>query len=85
MAIPAGNDRGEFHRVVLAPKCGGSQKEPQDLRVGLGGPACKEVEDDEDQQTAEQAIEQVERASPKAHSEKEEPSLGSEDGEGPGQ
>jgi len=85
MAIPPDNDRGEFHRVVLATQGGGGQKKPQDLRIGLRGPACKEVEDDEDQHTAEQAIEQVECASPKAHGEKEEPSLGPEDGEGPGE
>jgi hypothetical protein len=55
------------------------------LRIGLRGPAGKKVEDHEDQHTAEQAVEQVERASPKAHGEKEELSFGPEDSEGPGE
>jgi hypothetical protein len=83
MAILANYDRNEFHGVVLAAQRGCGQQKAQNLRIGLGGSACKEVKQDEHQYTAEQAVEEVECACAETHGEKEEFSLGPEDGEGP--
>ena len=83
MAIPANHDWSEFHGVVLAAQCGGGQEKPQNLRIGLGSPAGKQVQHHEDQHSAEQAVEQIERARAEAQGEKEKFSLGPEDGERP--
>jgi len=85
MAIPANDNRSEFHRVVLAAQGRRGQKKAQDLWIGLGGPPCEEVKHKKNQHTAKQAVEQVERARPEAHGEKEELSLGPENREGPGE
>jgi hypothetical protein len=83
MGIPSDSNGAELHRVVLRTKsCSGEQKS-QNLRIGLGGPAGHEVEQQKHQQSAEQAIEKVERGSANAHGKKEEFSLGPEDRQGP--
>src|SRR5260370_17153408 len=84
MAIPANDDRSEFHGVVLAAQRGCGQQKAQNLRISLGGPACKEVKQDEHQHTAEQAVEQVERTCAETHREKEEFSLVPEHADCPG-
>jgi len=85
MAIPSDCNGREFHRVVLsAESCSGQQKS-QNLRIGLGGPASHEVEQQKHQQPAEQAVEKVERASAKAHGEEEELSLSSQDSQWSGE
>jgi hypothetical protein len=84
MAIPSDSNGAELHRVVLRTKsCSGEQKS-QNLRVGLGGPASHEVEQQKHQQPAEQAVEKVERGRANAHGEEEEFSLGPEDRQWPG-
>jgi hypothetical protein len=83
MAIPSDCNRSELHRVVLSAESCGRQQKSQNLRVGLGGPAGHEVEQQKHQQPAEQAVEKVERASAKAHGKKEKLSLGPEDRQGP--
>ena len=85
MGILSDFDRGELHRVVLrAEPCGREQKS-QNLRIGFGGPPGQEVEKQEHQQTAEQAVEEIEGGRAKAHGEEEELSLGAENREWPGQ
>src|SRR5258706_23639 len=85
MVLPANSNRSELHGVVLAPQRGCGQEKAQNLRIGLGGPACEEIERQKNQHTAKQAVEQIESASAQAHSEKEQLSLGTEYGEGPGE
>jgi hypothetical protein len=83
MAIPSDSNRSEFHCVVLRAESRGCQQKSQNLRVGLGGPAGHEVEQQKHQQPAEQAVEKVERGSANAHGEEEEFSLGPEDRQWP--
>ena len=84
MAIPSDSNRCELHRVVLGAESCGRQQKSQNLRIGLGGPAGHEVEQQEHQQPAEQAVEQVEGGRTKAHGEEEEFSLGPQDRQWPG-
>jgi hypothetical protein len=85
MTAPANDNRTELHRVVLCAEFGRTQQKPQNLRIGLGGPASHEVEQQEDQQSPKQTVEKVESGSAKTHGEEEEFSLGPKDREGPGQ
>jgi hypothetical protein len=85
MAIPSDCNGAELHRVVLSAESRGRQQKSQNLRVGLGGPAGHEVEQQEHQQSPEQAVEKVEGGRANAHGEEEEFSLGSEDRQWPGQ
>src|SRR5580704_7292922 len=85
MVIPSHSYGAELHRVVFLAESCGCQQKPQNLRIGLSGPAGQNVEQQEHQQSAEQAVEEIERGSAKAHSEEKEFSLGSEDGQRPGQ
>jgi len=85
MSIPSDSNGAELHRVVLsAESCSGQQKS-QNLRIGLGGPASHEVEQQKHHQPAKQAVEQIEGGRSKAHGEEEELSLGPEDCQWPGQ
>jgi hypothetical protein len=84
MAIPSDCNRSELHRVVLSAESCGRQQKSQNLGVGLGGPAGHEVKQQKHQQPAKQAVEQVERASAKAHGKEEKLSLGPEDRQRPG-
>src|ERR1700722_2712235 len=83
MAILSNSNWAELHRIVLAAKAGGGQQKSQNLRIGLGGPAGQEVEKKKHEQTAEQAVEQVESRGAKAHGEEKEFSLRPEDGQRP--
>jgi len=85
MAIPSDRNRSELHGVVLGTEPRGCQQKSQNLRIGLGGPASHEMEQQEHQQPAEQAVEQVEGGGAKAHSEEKQLSLGPEDRQWPGQ
>src|SRR5437899_2741836 len=85
MAIPSDCNGAELHGVVLRAKSCGRQQKSQNLRVGLGGPAGQEVQQQKHQQSAEQAVEKVEGGGAKAHGEEEKLSLGSEDRQWPGQ
>jgi hypothetical protein len=79
MAIPSDRYWSELHGVVLGAESCSCQQKSQNLGIGLGGPAGHEVEQQEHQQPAEQAVEQVEGGCAKAHGEEEEFSLGPED------
>jgi hypothetical protein len=84
MAIPSDSNGAELHRIVLRTKsCSGEQKS-QNLRIGLGGPAGQEVQQQKYQQPAEQTVEQVESGCAQAHGEEEKLSLGPEDRQWPG-
>jgi hypothetical protein len=83
MTIPLNSNRCELHRVIFSAESCGRQQKSQDLRVGLSGPSGHEVEQQEHQDSPKQAVEQVEGGRAKAHGEKEEFSLGSEDGQWP--
>src|SRR6266478_10136300 len=85
MAIPSNCNGCELHRVVLSAELCGRQQKSQNLRIGLGGPAGQEVEQQKHHQAAEQTIEQVEGGRTKAHGEEEELSLGAENRQWPGQ
>src|SRR6202049_272974 len=85
MAISSDNNRSELHRVVLRAESCGRQQKSQNLRIGLGGPARQDVEQQKHEQPAEQAVEQVESGGAKTHGEKKELSLGTEDRQCPGQ
>src|SRR5207245_10154183 len=78
MTIPSDCNRGELHRVVLRAESCGRQQKSQDLRIGLGGPAGQEVEQQKHHQPAEQTVEQVEGGRAKAHGEEKELSLSPE-------
>jgi len=84
MAIPSDCNGAELHRVVLSAESRGRQQKSQSLRVGLGGPAGHEVEQQEHQQSPEQAVEKVEGGRANAHGKEEEFSLGPEDRQWPG-
>jgi len=83
MVIPSDRYRSELHGVVLGAESCGRQQKPQNLRIGLGGPTGHEVEQQEHQQPAEQAVEQIEGRGSKAHGEEKEFSLGPEDRQWP--
>jgi hypothetical protein len=83
MAIPSDHNRRKFHWVVLRAESCGREQKSQNLRIGLGGPAGHEVEQQEHQQPPEQAVEKVEGGRANAHGEEEEFSLGPEDCQGP--
>jgi hypothetical protein len=83
MAIPSDSNGAELHRVVLSAESCGRQQKSQNLRIGVGGPAGHEVEQQKYQQSAEQTVEKVERGRANAHGEEEEFSLGPEDRQGP--
>src|SRR5260370_39614820 len=78
MGIPSDCNRSELHRVVLRAEPCGRQKKSQNLRIGLGGPAGQEVEQQKYQQPAEQTVEKVEGGRAQAHGEEEKLSLGTE-------
>src|SRR5580700_7959831 len=85
MAIPSNRNRSELHRVVFRAKsCSGEQKS-QNLRIGLGGPARQDVEQQKHEQTAKQAVEQVEGGCAQAHGGEKELPLCPEDGQWPRQ
>jgi hypothetical protein len=83
MCIPSDSNGAELHRVVLRAELCGTQQKSQNLRVGLGGPASHEVEQQKHHQPAKQAVEQIEGGRSKAHGEEEELSLGPEDRQWP--
>src|ERR1700676_648720 len=85
MFVPANGDRSELQGVVLAAQRGCGKQKAQNLRIGLSSPTSKNVKHQENQYSAKQAVEQVERARTKAHGEKEQLSLGTENREGPGE
>ena len=84
MAIPSDRDGTELHRVVLRAQSCRREEKAQDLRIGLRGPAGQEVEGEEHQQAAKQAVEEVERCGAEAHREEKEFPLGPEDRQWPG-
>jgi hypothetical protein len=83
MGIPSDCNWSEFHWVVLRPESCGCQQKSQNLRIGLGGPACQKVEQQKYQQPAEQTVEKVEGGRAQAHGEEEEFSLGAKDRQWP--
>jgi hypothetical protein len=82
--IPSDNDWFELHRVVLGAEFCRAQQKSQNLRIGLGGPAGCEVEQQEHKKPSGQAIEKVECGGAQAHRKEEEFPLGTEDREWPG-
>jgi hypothetical protein len=79
MTTSLNSNRSELHRVVLRAKPRGREQKPQNLGIGLGGPAGHDVQQQEHQQPSKQAVEQVERGGTEAHSEEEQFPLGAED------
>jgi hypothetical protein len=84
MAIPSDSNGAELHRIVLRTKSCSSEQKSQNLRIGLGGPAGHEVEQQKYKESAEQTVEKVEGGRAQAHGEEEKLSLGTEDSQWPG-
>src|SRR3984893_19423850 len=76
MAHPADGNRRELRRIVLDAEAGGSEKQPQDLRVGPGGPAGHKIEQEKHQEATQKTREKIERAGADARGENEQLSLG---------
>jgi hypothetical protein len=68
--------------VVVRPELRGVQKNPQDLWVCHGGPARQKVESGKHQKPAQESTEQIEGSGTHDQGQKEQPALGSCDGEG---
>src|ERR1700730_2089821 len=56
----ANGDGGKLGRVVLDPDLGRIEQKPENLRVGLGGPAGKPVEQGEHQDSPQKRVQQGE-------------------------
>src|SRR5882757_2376131 len=78
---PADGDRAEFRRIVLAARFRGSQKQPENLRIGFGGPASRKVQQQKNQQASEQASKEVESACAHAHGAEKKLPLRAQNGE----
>src|SRR5208282_4342791 len=85
MVTPSDRNPGELHGVVLRADSCGREQEPQNLRIGLCGPASQGVQQQEDQQAAREAVEEVERGGAKTHGTEKEFSLGPENCQRPRQ
>jgi hypothetical protein len=83
MEVPPNRNGCEFHGIVLRPHFRGGQQETENLRIGVRSPASENVQKEENQHAAKEAIEKVERRGPETHGEEKQLSLGPEDGEGP--
>src|SRR3989442_3573512 len=73
----------EFCRVVLGAKAACLEDEPQNLRVGLGCPARKEIQESGHKEAAEQAVQQVKDGRSHGDRDKEQLSLRAQDSEWP--
>src|SRR5207245_407972 len=73
-----------FRGVVLAAELCSPKQQPQNLRVRRCRPPSSEIQKQENENAAEETAQEIEGCSAKAHCEKEELSLRSEDGERPG-
>jgi hypothetical protein len=85
MAIPSNLNRNELHGVVLRTDFGCREQEPQDLRIGCGGPTSHEVQQQKHQQAPEQTVEKIEGGGTQTHREEKEFSFGAKDRQGPRQ
>src|SRR5277367_2831542 len=79
------HNRSEFHRVILPAEPRGAEQESQNLRIGFGRPARHAVEQQEHQQASQQTPEEVKRCRTETHGEEEQLSLGTQNGERPGE
>src|SRR6267143_1869848 len=68
---------------VLVVKAACLEDEPQNLRVGLGGPARKEIQESGHEEAAEQAVQQVKDGRSHGDRDKEQLSLRAQDSEWP--
>src|SRR5271156_3322097 len=84
MTVPPNGNRCELHRIVLRADFCRSEKESQDLRVGFGGPASQKIQQKEDQDTTQQAVEEIEGGRAQTHGKEEQLSFGPKNCEGPG-
>src|ERR1700733_7728352 len=84
MAVPPNGNRCELHRVVLRAHFGRGEEEAKDLRVGFGGPASQKIQEKEDQDTTQQAVEEIEGGRAQTHGKEEQLSFGPKDCEWPG-
>src|SRR5437899_12745020 len=73
----------EFCRVVLGAKAACIEDEPKNLRVGLGCPARKEIQESGHKEAAEQAVQQVKDGRSHGDRDKEQLSLRAQDSEWP--
>src|SRR5579859_346080 len=71
----------EFERVVLFAEFAGIEKNSEKLWVIAGGPLRQDQQGNEDHQTAKEAAEEVKSRRPQAEGGKEQPSLGSQNGQ----
>src|SRR5260370_39190931 len=71
MVHPTDRNRTELCRIVLVSQLCRAQEKPQDLGIGPRCPSRKHVKQQEDQEPAGQAIQQVERCRAKTHGEEE--------------
>jgi len=78
MALPSHFDRSEFHWVVPRPHSRSRQQESQDLRVAFCRPAGQRIQQGEDENPAEQAVQEIERSGTQAHGEEKKLSLGAQ-------
>jgi len=83
MTFPSNRDRTELCRVVLRAQFGSGEEKPENLWIGPGRPASDHVKQQEHQNTARQAIEQIERACANTHREEKQLPLSPENREGP--
>src|SRR5712692_9852095 len=81
MTDPPQEELLALRRVIPYPEFGGVQHDPQDLRIGDGGPAGKEVEHEKHDQTTHETAEEVEGGGSNDHREKKQPPLGAPNGE----
>src|SRR5580658_9997240 len=59
MTHPPNRNRDELHRVVLATGLRGIEQKAENLRIGLGSPACEPIQEPEHQDSAEERVQQV--------------------------
>src|SRR4029077_12029239 len=85
MVNSADRDGSELRRIVLDAKPCRSEEQLQNLRIRLRGPAGDEEEQKKHENTAGQAVEQIEGARANAHGEKKQLPLRAENSEWPQQ
>src|SRR2546425_302430 len=73
------NEFGGLGRIVAALEPGRVQKNPQDLRVGSGGPTREYVERRKHPQAAGETPKEIERGGPDNEREEEQPTPGAPD------
>src|ERR1700722_6931938 len=84
MTVPPNGNRGELHRIILRAHLGRGEQEAKDLRISFGGPASQKIQEKENQDTTEQAVEEIEGGSAQTHGKEEQLSFGPGNGERPG-